>query len=42
MVGGGVRMAPEGRSHVPERPPPEATTAPDPALQAEADLIAGN
>lgn len=42
MIGGGVGKAPEGLSTVPERPSGGCKAAPDPALQAEASLIAGN
>lgn len=42
IIGGGVGKAPEGLSTVPERPSGGCKAAPDPALQAEASLIAGN
>lgn len=42
MIGGGVGKAPEGLSTVPERPSGGCKAASDPALQAEASLIAGN
>lgn len=42
MIEGAVGKAPEGLSPVPERPSGGCKAAPDPALQAEASLIAGN
>lgn len=39
---GCIGKAPEGLSHVPERPSGGYRAAPDPALLAEACLIAGN
>lgn len=42
MIGAEVGKVPEGLSCVPERPSGGYPAAPDPALQAEADLIAGN